>query len=472
MKKKTIIAMLILCIMAFNVCFAAEPLTNNEMPNETIIVLLKGTQVEFDVPPITVNSRVMVPMRKIFEALDADVDWNDDTQTVTAIKDDLVVELEINNAVMLINGNEIILDVPPLLTNGRTLVPVRAVAESFNAKVDWDELTQSVLIIVEETATSTVPEPTPVIPETIVISPEIPTSENLQGEYKVETVVDKLDIKKIQSLVYVNDILYFLDNDVLKKYDLTSKDLSTISDFKSLDFYDETNKRTYSDYSPICLAYNRFTDKVMIFGQFKKTDDNTFSRFAVCIVGSEIEIVDTYDKNPIRNYTDEPRFCFIDAYNVYCWNYDNENGNMETIWLGQDRARIFKINVFLKSNEAYAHYCLIVESYQKANIGVKFHKIGGNNSSNIAIRPIEHESIVECSYEEDIYVLAEDGTINKYIGGTVERKVHIDKDDIPEDYELSKYNIKFWQFDKDALPVWYDDYTKTIKRIVKLAHAN
>jgi len=44
------------------------------------------------------------------------------------------------------NGEKIVLDVPPQIVNGRTLVPARAVAESFGAKVDWDGNTRTVII--------------------------------------------------------------------------------------------------------------------------------------------------------------------------------------------------------------------------------------------------------------------------------------------------------------------------------------
>lgn len=114
--------------------------------DDGIKVLLDGEVLEFDVPPQIIDARTMVPMRKIFEAMGAEVDWNGDTETVTAVKDDITVIMQINNTTIKVNDAEVVLDVPPQLIDGRTLVPARAVAESLNAKVDWNNDTQTVVI--------------------------------------------------------------------------------------------------------------------------------------------------------------------------------------------------------------------------------------------------------------------------------------------------------------------------------------
>ena len=87
-----------------------------------------------------------MPLRAIFEALGATVDWNDSTQAVTAERWEISIYLSIGSNVLIKNGERITLDVPAQLVGGRTLVPVRAVAESFGAMVDWDDSTQTVII--------------------------------------------------------------------------------------------------------------------------------------------------------------------------------------------------------------------------------------------------------------------------------------------------------------------------------------
>ncbi len=111
-----------------------------------IKVLLDGQKLDFDVPPQLIDNRTMVPMRKIFEFMGASVEWDGDTQTVTATKGDITVIMQIDNNVINVSGEDITLDVPPQLADSRTLVPARAVAESLNAKVDWDGETATVII--------------------------------------------------------------------------------------------------------------------------------------------------------------------------------------------------------------------------------------------------------------------------------------------------------------------------------------
>ncbi len=117
----------------------------NQIPEE-ISVTINGNQVWFDQPPVIENDRTLVPLRAIFEALGATVDWNENTQTVTAVNGDVTISLTIGSDILYVNDSSVILDVPAQLQGGRTLVPVRAVAESFNCMVDWDELSQTVII--------------------------------------------------------------------------------------------------------------------------------------------------------------------------------------------------------------------------------------------------------------------------------------------------------------------------------------
>jgi hypothetical protein len=111
-----------------------------------IKVTLNGAEIDFDQPPIIENGRTLVPLRAIFEALGAKVDWSQSAQTVTATKGDVTVSLKIGSNILTKNGESITLDVPAQLLNGRTLVPARAVAEAFGAKVDWDGKTRTVII--------------------------------------------------------------------------------------------------------------------------------------------------------------------------------------------------------------------------------------------------------------------------------------------------------------------------------------
>ena len=138
MKKRRLLLPLVvaalLCV-GFPV-FAAEP----------IQVVLDGSPLAFDVPPANIGGRAMVPMRVIFEALGASVEWDSASNTVTAIKEDTVVRASIGSAYIDVNGSSSTMDVAPLIWDGRTLVPVRFISEAFGCDVRWDGDTSTVYI--------------------------------------------------------------------------------------------------------------------------------------------------------------------------------------------------------------------------------------------------------------------------------------------------------------------------------------
>ena len=111
-----------------------------------ITVKLNTLFLNFDQPPIMENNRVLVPLRTIFEALGADVDWDGKTQTVTAKRGDMKLSLRIGSEQITVNGRTVTLDVPPRIKNSRTLVPVRAISEGLGASVDWDGANNQVII--------------------------------------------------------------------------------------------------------------------------------------------------------------------------------------------------------------------------------------------------------------------------------------------------------------------------------------
>ena len=113
---------------------------------DEIRVILDGEELEFDVAPQIVDERTMVPMRAIFEALGATVEWDDETRTVTAVRGETTVIMQVGNYSMFVDDSEIVLDVAPLIEGERTLVPARAVAEGLDADVQWDGVARVVTI--------------------------------------------------------------------------------------------------------------------------------------------------------------------------------------------------------------------------------------------------------------------------------------------------------------------------------------
>lgn len=116
------------------------------LANGEISVYLDNEQIQFDVAPLLVNGRTMVPMRAIFEKLGAVVYWDDETWTAVANKGNVNVSIAIDDTTLYKNGEAIVLDVPAQLNSGRTLVPLRAVSEAFDCDVQWNGDTQTVNI--------------------------------------------------------------------------------------------------------------------------------------------------------------------------------------------------------------------------------------------------------------------------------------------------------------------------------------
>lgn len=148
--------------------------------NNDIVVKIDGRQIDFDVPPLLINDRTMVPLRAIFEAIGATVYWNENTQTVTSVKEGTVIILTINDPQMYVNGSSVTLDSPACVVNNRTLVPIRAISEAFNIGIDWDGTANTVVITTDKTS-NTMPAKT--YPETDLYYPgtEIPDYTAITG---------------------------------------------------------------------------------------------------------------------------------------------------------------------------------------------------------------------------------------------------------------------------------------------------
>jgi hypothetical protein len=109
-------------------------------------VYLNGNQLFFDVPPIIEDGRTLAPLRAIGEALGAKVAWEGQTQAITLDMAATKIELKIGDPVAYVNGEAVILDVPSKIMAGRTLVPLRFIGEHFGAVVQWDGVKRVIII--------------------------------------------------------------------------------------------------------------------------------------------------------------------------------------------------------------------------------------------------------------------------------------------------------------------------------------
>ena len=122
--------------------------------HEIQVIVNKQPIIFDDTQPKMINDRTMVPMRRIFECVGAKVEWDEETQKITATRrvwdswrdETTVIEMHIGSKTMYVNGEAKEMDVAPILDGDRTLVPVRFITEAFDAKVDWDNDNQYVFV--------------------------------------------------------------------------------------------------------------------------------------------------------------------------------------------------------------------------------------------------------------------------------------------------------------------------------------
>lgn len=134
MKKRRMLGTLLLAVFLL-----VPSLAHGQVP---IKLWVHGDYVSSDVYPIIENSRTLVPLRVIGENLGYEVQWNGTERMVVVSNQDRRVKLAINSKrVSVFDGSAekiVTIDVAAKIVNNRTFVPLRAVAELFGEKVDWD----------------------------------------------------------------------------------------------------------------------------------------------------------------------------------------------------------------------------------------------------------------------------------------------------------------------------------------------
>lgn len=136
MKKMSLLLVAIISLSSCLLVFAEDDIT----------VTLNQEEIIFDTDPIIVDGRTLVPVANVFNALGMTVSWDDVTRQVTASKEGVEILLKIDSTQAFVNDKELTIDVPASIKDGRTMVPLRFIAESTGATVDWDGNTRSVSI--------------------------------------------------------------------------------------------------------------------------------------------------------------------------------------------------------------------------------------------------------------------------------------------------------------------------------------
>lgn len=109
-------------------------------------VLFKTGNAKFDTPPVIKEGRTLIPVRAVSEALGAKVEYNNEEKIVTITKDGKVIIFSLAEGTVSVNEEPAAIDVPAEIMNNRTMVPLRFIAEQLELSVEWDQETQTINI--------------------------------------------------------------------------------------------------------------------------------------------------------------------------------------------------------------------------------------------------------------------------------------------------------------------------------------
>jgi len=124
--------------------------------SDDIRVMINNQELYTADKPVVVDGRTMLPLRAIGEAMGCEVIWVSGTQTANLRNESTIVSMQIGNTnitrVKRTNQQQKLqTDVPPMLINDKTYIPVRAFAEALDAVVGWDGTTNTVMIVYDTT---------------------------------------------------------------------------------------------------------------------------------------------------------------------------------------------------------------------------------------------------------------------------------------------------------------------------------
>ncbi len=270
MKNSKIIALILsmsMILSMFTMVFAYDMTTQNDMllisqnpfADDSIKVLVNDQQIDFTdengnvVEPKIINSRTMVPMRKIFEVFGANVEWEGTTQTITATTESKTLVLQINNQEATVKSGDteekIMLDSAPVIYDSRTLVPVRFIAESLELHVDWVPETRTVVILDSSFIYDRLQKETPNLYE--FMSYEGITPETLQTAFKANATLNYKDSdKNITNLKSVlNGVIKYGSNKMFVDMTLKTTGKGTLLDTLKENGFDDISLSKIADFS-------------------------------------------------------------------------------------------------------------------------------------------------------------------------------------------------------------------------------
>lgn len=155
-------------------------------------ITIDDKSVATDVAPYIQDGRTMVPISIISKELGATVEWNAGAKSIKINKDEKEIMMKIGDKNMLVNKSIVIIDASPIIKEGRTMVPLSAIAQAFGHAVNWNADTKVVDINTGPMGVRGVMVP--------IITPKDPVTPSVQTQTKELSgkVIEVLDINLIK----------------------------------------------------------------------------------------------------------------------------------------------------------------------------------------------------------------------------------------------------------------------------------
>lgn len=119
---------------------------NKKHNKDKVKVRVRGKDLVSELPPVIKDGRTLIPVRAVTMGLGAAVDWDVDERKITIAKDNISIVLYADEYVFYVNGVKKELDVPAQLISNRTFVPLRFLAIALNIHIHYDEDNNEVII--------------------------------------------------------------------------------------------------------------------------------------------------------------------------------------------------------------------------------------------------------------------------------------------------------------------------------------
>ncbi len=138
MPGKVMVSLLVLVVALSMVSGAGDMGANVAHARPAVQVFVNDNLLEIEEPPVIQEGRTLVPMRPLFEGLGAEVEWDDTDRVAIAHRDDVVVRIPIDSKFPTVDGKTVEIEVPAQVLSGMTYIPLRFVGEALGCVVKWD----------------------------------------------------------------------------------------------------------------------------------------------------------------------------------------------------------------------------------------------------------------------------------------------------------------------------------------------